>query len=251
MVRQISCAPIEVDRDHDDPGYLRGRGEQPMSSTSSAIVSKMRDLGLVNALSFIWYLAADAGFDLLHGMRSGHQVARTKLATGSPNQRYSSAYQPTFASAFRRVLRRVAVARDGVFVDIGCGKGRILMLARRAGFQRTRGIEFSGILCRLARRNVRNKGLDGVAVIHQDATVYQYQDDEMVYYLFNPFTVEVLEPVVQAMMLSLRRHPRQLWIIYVGAVWREVFDRRHQLRRVMDGRVCGMPVVVYRAQEGW
>jgi SAM-dependent methyltransferase len=58
-----------------------------------------------------------------------------------------------------RVLRRDDVGRDDVFVDLGCGEGRMLLeAARRYRFKRVVGVELSGQLAAVASRNVAGHG---------------------------------------------------------------------------------------------
>ena len=39
-------------------------------------------------------------------------------------------------------------------MDLGCGKGRVLMLAVEYGFARVTGVDYSASLCEIARRNL-------------------------------------------------------------------------------------------------
>src|SRR5215218_10190886 len=53
---------------------------------------------------------------------------------------------------------RLEVSRDDVFVDLGCGKGRVLYMAARRPFKRVIGIEWSERFSRIARVNLdRNR----------------------------------------------------------------------------------------------
>src|SRR5579863_3713787 len=59
------------------------------------------------------------------------------------------------------------------YVDIGCGKGRSLILAAERGFLRRIGVDLSPDLIETARRNLdaRNAGCE---LICQDATQYEF-----------------------------------------------------------------------------
>ena len=50
--------------------------------------------------------------------------------------------------------KRLAWAFD-VFKRQGSGKGRVLLIAAQTGSQRIIGVEFSGELCEIARKNVK------------------------------------------------------------------------------------------------
>src|SRR5207249_4650014 len=64
-------------------------------------------------------------------------------------------YAATDYLSFRRILYALDVrAGKDVFLDLGCGMGRALLLAARLPFQRIIGVEISPRLCDDARRNV-------------------------------------------------------------------------------------------------
>jgi len=77
-----------------------------------------------------------------------------RTVTIAVNRRHAVSYQPTKARPFQDLLRRLDLPAGGTFVDVGSGKGRVLLLAARHPFKRVVGIEFSPSLCEQARRNI-------------------------------------------------------------------------------------------------
>lgn len=73
----------------------------------------------------------------------------------------------------------------GTFVDVGCGKGRILIEALALGFDRVIGIEYDPELCRVARANVGR-----AEIIVEDALKAPLPTGSFVAALFNPFERE-------------------------------------------------------------
>ena len=71
--------------------------------------------------------------------------------------RVSNDYSPTPRSTFFKLLRHLDVdyARF-TFIDFGCGKGKVLLLAAELPFQRIIGIEFSPALARVAEENLKS-----------------------------------------------------------------------------------------------
>jgi SAM-dependent methyltransferase len=64
-------------------------------------------------------------------------------------------YAPTSFRAFRAFMQSVPVEPDrDVFVDVGCGKGRVLVMAAQFPFRRVIGVEVSPTLAAAAAANV-------------------------------------------------------------------------------------------------
>ena len=76
-------------------------------------------------------------------------------------------------------------ARNWLFVDLGCGKGRGLLLAKELGFGKIVGVEFSPSLAKIARRNVTR--YKQISVVQGDASKYIFPPEPIVIYMYNPF----------------------------------------------------------------
>ena len=62
------------------------------------------------------------------------EVAVKDLDIGQEDKRNAEKYKPTRTRYFRKFMKHVAVPAHGEFVDVGCGKGRVMMLAAEQGF---------------------------------------------------------------------------------------------------------------------
>jgi SAM-dependent methyltransferase len=127
-------------------------------------------------------------------------------------------YQPVDCQSCLLGLRRAGVGAGDVFVDIGCGKGRALLLAAMFPLARVVGVERSAVLCEIARQNVQRGQswlrCPRVDVVCQDATQYELPQDASILFLYNPFSSAVVQQVLQRTQESLRSFPRSLRIIY-------------------------------------
>ena len=89
---------------------------------------------------------------------------------------------------------------EGHFLDLGCGKGRTLVVAAYYGFKKVTGVDFSKAFCEEAREladTVKSTYRDcEFFVQHQDAFYYEIPDDVNVIYLFNPFDEVIMSGVV-------------------------------------------------------
>lgn len=105
-------------------------------------------------------------------------------------------YQPTASKDLAMMFRAVSEYEPDfykrTFVDIGAGKGKVMvkwasLLSKYGMSQRILGIELDSNLVQKARKRVP----DGTAVIEADATRYDYAslDNRLLLWIFNPFNV--------------------------------------------------------------
>jgi precorrin-6B methylase 2 len=164
----------------------------------------------------------DQAFDWRYGVDTRGITPLAELAIDSRHVAHGVHYAPTRVRYFRAVLRALPAPRDSVFVDLGAGKGRMLLLAAQSGcFRKVVGVEFSGELCRTAERNIRRfqrhyAGNVTVEVVHADAADYDVQPDQNVFFMFNPFGPVVMQQVIQRIGHSLDERPRRIWAICLG-----------------------------------
>jgi SAM-dependent methyltransferase len=120
----------------------------------------------------------------------------------------------------RRMLRPGEVGPGDVFVDIGSGKGRVVMLAARYPFKRVIGVELSERLNAIARRNLaatrRGRRCGAVELVTADALEYELPSDATVVYMYNPFRGATFDAVVAKLIDSVDRNPRSLRLIYLN-----------------------------------
>lgn len=113
------------------------------------------------------------------------------------------------------VLQFLELGPDDVFVDVGCGKGRVVCCAARRPLRRVVGIENNPEAARAARTNAaRLRGRRApVTILEADARTVDYGEATALY-LFNPFGAEVLRAVLARLAASLAAEPRALRIAY-------------------------------------
>lgn len=170
---------------------------------------------------------ADSWFDRLHGTETARWVEPRDLDVVGPHRDRAVRYQPTRALPLRRLLRDLRLPAGEIFVDIGCGKGRALLVARDFGFRRLVGVEYAPSLCEIAGRNLQGAGPGVPCEIRCfDAAEYPFDRGETVIYLFNPFDAVVLAAMMERLAASLAREPRRAWLIYLFPRWYEVIQAR-------------------------
>lgn len=147
-------------------------------------------------------------------------------------------YQPTDPTEFHDVLAQVpADFTPFVFIDLGSGKGRALLLASEYPFREIIGIEVQPELNRIAQENIIRFPSEGrlcrrISSLCMDARDFQFPDDPILLYLFNPFPDYVLRTVMMNLEDSLRVRPRPAFIIYNTPMEIHVFDTIDYLKEI-------------------
>ena len=210
--------------------------------------------GLVlRRLSSIFSKIGDRGFDLRYGTDTLNLIELEDLDIESPTKPNGMRYEPTRARPMRRFLRAMAFPKDSTFVDFGCGKGRVLLVASDYGFKRVVGIEFSPQLCEQARRNLAiYRGKTGtrsdVEIVECDVLDYKIRDDETTFFFFNPFDAGVMGQVLSNIVASHKKHPRRIWLIYHYPEFGEVLDREDFFVKLGSYTFGGGEFAVYTNQ---
>jgi SAM-dependent methyltransferase len=155
-------------------------------------------------------------FDLLHGTDTGGCISTWNLAAVSLSAIYSSGYIGIPPSTLRPALAALPIKHeDFSFVDLGCGKGRALLVAAQFPFRHLFGVEITDELCDIARANVAlNPDWENrISIVNEDATTYIYPDGPFVLYLYYPFLIPVLRRVLTNLVRQLRRSRRPAYLL--------------------------------------
>ena len=156
-------------------------------------------------------------FDWRHKVqtRADHAEEGRDWTTGFP-------YLPTRPRTARRILRSLPIVNhsDFTLVDVGSGKGRMLLVASEFPFRKVVGVEMRQDLHDQALENVRRyrhskarRSLIECRLV--DATHYDFPDGNLVVYLFNPFSAAVMSQVLRRIDESFEKNPREIIIVYL------------------------------------
>lgn len=166
------------------------------------------------------------GFDAAHGTDT---AAVLFAGEGGPEVsrrgHVVSRYETCSEAAIRLALDSLPLDLSRfTFIDLGCGKGKPLLVAASCPFRRLVGLDISPACVDAARRNVARYGPEPidprrVELVVGDAEEFTFPEEPLVLYLFNPFPRAVFEVVVARLEASLRRRPRQAAVVYLNPMW--------------------------------
>lgn len=175
-------------------------------------------------------------FDGVNGLdTSGH----LETAEHAPNGAQASdivPYAGSQPSIVRGALASLPDLEGRVFVDLGCGKGRPLLVAAGFPFRRLVGVELSPALAETARCNARimaerHPARPPVEILVGDATRVTLPDGDIVCFMYHPFGRTLVETLLATLEGQLGESGRHVFLVYYNPVHGEVFDRSPRFTR--------------------
>lgn len=150
---------------------------------------------------------------------------------------------------FRIAMRHLPIdASRFTFVDLGCGKGRILLLAAKHGFSTLIGVDLSERMLEVARANTDRLKLDGaLKLVQTNAAEFAFPETPLVIFMFNPFWRDVMSQVVRNLEMSLARTPREIFIIYYRPAIRGPFDSSGAFQLIAECDMIHPWYAIYRS----
>jgi len=162
-----------------------------------------------------------------------HSVDTTRSNVGFRTQFLTGVTaRPYFATEpwlFEQIMQALALSiqqsvvsqglADFTFIDLGCGKGRVLLMASDYPFKRIIGVEFMPDLHRSAQKNIVGYSNDRqqcqqMETVCMDARDFQFPSGPLVVYLFNPFFEATFAQVLENLRHSVEQMLRPIYIAY-------------------------------------
>lgn len=180
--------------------------------------NSIRDKGLLRTLQSIISVLEDFYFEMKYGVSTSSIVRREDLDISETSKEHSEEYMPTRIRHFRLLIKELKLPENSVFVDMGSGKGRVLLMASLHKFKHITGVEISSQLCEIAKNNIAKfektlKRSSQIKIVNEDVLKYNIKNDENVFYFYNPFDNFVMEKIIDRITRSLNDNPRKVWLI--------------------------------------
>ena len=178
-------------------------------------------------------------FDILHGVDTSGYI-RSGVLLNSASAIHTVAYYGISPSTLHQGLTRIPAPLDRfTFVDIGCGKGRALIVAAQFHFARLIGVDLAAELCEIAVQNLAlvPAAAGRVSVLNVDAITLVYPETPLVIFLYDPFYAPILRKVLANLERQLRRSPRETYILYAANRLLGEFDRFPSFELLWDAQI--------------
>jgi hypothetical protein len=161
-------------------------------------------------------------------LRLGYSVKNTTLYVGYLGE------QP---SIIRRSLNILPIRNDATFLDLGCGKGRALVVASEFPFRVVIGVEISPELAKVAEENARVIARNfpertPITVVNGNALDYALPEGNLIIFLYNPFGEDLITRLLTNIETALLKRDSSIWVVYTNPVWGHIFDTSSTLSRI-------------------
>jgi predicted RNA methylase len=179
-----------------------------------------------------------SAFDREFGTDTETIVPLWKLNIESPYREQGVRYQASDPDFVRTTIDNLPIRpEEFVFIDMGSGKGRTLLVASEYPFRRIIGVEFAAELNAVAAENIRKyqslkRKCDDVLPICADAANYEFPAENALVFLYNPFGEDVLRHMLGNLKISLARSKREVYLVYSNPKFAQMLDESDFLERI-------------------
>jgi SAM-dependent methyltransferase len=153
-----------------------------------------------------------------------------QLTLASKNSKENHHYQGASYFVLYSIFNSIPESfKKNTFIDYGCGKGRALFVAEQCGFELLIGVDIAKELIDLANQNLlkynKKSKNSSINFVFEDATQFKIPQDACLFYFFNPFGPQILNPVLQNIKESVKNYPREIYCIYLNPIYNEAFKQ--------------------------
>ena len=174
-------------------------------------------------------------FDRRYGVDTSGLLYADALSTGHARDGANEGYYATAPSLLDEALALWQTTLGGysledyTFIDLGCGKGRVVLLAAGYPFRAVTGIELNPELARTARANLRRwpstrRACLAVQVVVGDILELKLLPGPVVLYLFNAFDRSVARAFLARLEDATRSRTAPIDLIYMHPDQADLFE---------------------------
>jgi len=165
---------------------------------------------------------ADLEYDERHGTETAGSVEPSDLGIANDEARgHAIRYLPSPLRVTSWMLDRIGVDhREYTFVDLGCGKGRVLLIAAERPFRKIVGVEISDDLAAIARRNAKrykpsSEQVRAITVENTDVRDFEMPAGNLLIHMYHPFDPAISAAVFERLSASQQNPPRRVVVAYL------------------------------------
>ncbi len=188
-------------------------------------------------------------FDQRCGVDTGGLIQGPDLQSGHSNGAFNTGYYAMAPSRFQQVMQYWVAdethpaLENYHFIDLGCGKGRAVLMASQYRFREAVGVELHTALAQIAENNVAawtkaGRAVCPVRIVCQDATEFAFPGGPCLLYLFNPFAAPVVQQVIQRIEAEFADRPGKLDLIYFNPEAAEMLDAHPCFELLWTGTIA-------------
>jgi SAM-dependent methyltransferase len=159
-------------------------------------------------------------FDRKHNVQTTGNMYLPDLTVKSSQKDQSYPYEPTPVKVITLLLSSLRDDfSDFSLVDLGSGKGRVLLIASNFNFKSIVGVEFAEELHKIAQNNINLyrhplRQCHQIETVCMDAAQFTFPEDKCVIFFSNPFKKELLLSILKRIEKAYLSSPRKIYIVF-------------------------------------
>jgi len=175
-------------------------------------------------------------FDRTYGVDTSGSVAAVECAPDAHLASQISPYGGSQPSIVRTAIDALPAHDRYAIVDLGCGKGRPLIVASEFPFASITGVELSASLAEIAVANTRRivaryPSRTPIEVRIGDATTVDAPGPFVVYYMYHPFNRALVSAMIANVEQQLASRLQHAFFVYYNPVHGDVLDQSTHFSR--------------------
>ncbi len=143
-----------------------------------------------------------------------------------------SSYEVTYYRDLVTMFNHIEIEPEDTLVDFGCGLGRVLFYCNSRHYCKTVGIENNSVLFNGLLENAtgyQKKFLEQesrMGFYNIEADKYEITENDNYFYFFNPFSRQVFKNVLNNIIASVKKHPRDVKLI----IYYPTFEYQNEIK---------------------
>ncbi|MBV8361346.1 MAG: class I SAM-dependent methyltransferase [Deltaproteobacteria bacterium] len=181
-------------------------------------------------------------FDEKYALDTQTPIAARNLEGANPLAHFAHRYEGTPIPLIHKIIRRLGTdLRRFTFIDLGSGKGRVLLIASQYPFKSVIGIEFSERLHNISQANIARFAELGLAKVHpnsikMDATDFDFSPlGDKIIFCNNPFAASLMLRVIDNVEISLACSKDDVILIYLTPISPQLKLRLSKFKMIYEG----------------
>ena len=137
-------------------------------------------------------------------------------------------YMPSNYVLLKRLFKKLnEFDHNKTFLDIGCGKGRVLSVAAHFGFKQIVGVELVENYCKSAQKEVYKLSSQfpstSFEIVCNDAASFVIPKNIQCIFFYNPFKEVMIDVMITNITNSFKNSPRNIYVIYLNPLFKQNF----------------------------
>ena len=171
-------------------------------------------------------------FDWLRGTDTGTWVPISDYSESEKKagaHHYDAVYTGITKRIFRGFLEREGKeALNRKIIDLGCGKGKILLIAGEFGFTNLNGVEIREDLVEIAQSNLAKRRLEA-KIFAGDVRKYSGIEPGSIIFAYNPFECELMKKIQ-----TIASQSEGTTFIYINPTCKDQFSGWDHITKISD-----------------